>query len=290
MSHDLPSFLEDHISQIPALQLLQGLGWEYLTPEEAVWLRGGKLSNVLLDSVLIEQLKKLNRIRFKGKEHLFSEANIQSAVQALKDVVYDGLVRTNEKIYDLLVLGKSLPQTIAGDTKSFPINFIDWNPDTWLTSNVFHVSEEFSVERTASHETRRPDIILFVNGIPLVVIECKRPDTKDPLAEAVSQHLRNQRDDEIPALFLYSQLLLAITKNEAQYGTTGTPARFWSVWKEEIDSELESLIAKQQGKSADTKWLLERFNYVSEAQASYFVKPRAITQRNRTHPESEQAA
>lgn len=281
MSNDLPSFLEDHISQIPALQLLQNLGWQYLTPDDAVALRGGKLSNVLLETVLVEQLKKLNRIRFKGAEHLFSEANIQSAVQALKDVVYDGLVRTNEKIYDLLVLGKSLPQTIAGDTKSFPVNYIDWNPETWLTNNVFHVSEEFSVERTASHETRRPDIVLFVNGIPLVVIECKRPDTKDPLAEAVSQHLRNQRDDEIPSLFLYSQLLLAITKNEAQYGTTGTPAKFWSVWKEEVDSELEPLLALQ-AKSANTKWLLERFNYVSEAQASYFVKPRAITQQDRT--------
>ena len=278
---DLPSFLEDDISQIPALQLLQNLGWQYLTPEDAVSLRGGKLSNVLLETVLVEQLKKLNRIRFKGAEHLFSESNIQSAVQALKDVVYDGLVRTNEKIYDLLVLGKSLPQTIAGDTKSFPVNFIDWNPETWLTNNVFHVSEEFSVERTASHETRRPDIVLFVNGIPLVVIECKRPDTKDPLAEAVSQHLRNQRDDEIPSLFLYSQLLLAVTKNEAQYGTTGTPAKFWSVWKEEVDRDLELLLA-QQAKSADTKWLQERFNLVSEAQADYFVKPRAITQQDRT--------
>ena len=159
MNDSLPSFKEDHISQIPALQLLQQLGWNYLSPDEAVAMRGGKLSSVLLDSVLVEQLKKLNRIRFKGEEHPFSEANIHSAVQSLKDVVYDGLVRTNEKIYDLLVLGRSLPQTIAGDTKSFPVNFIDWNPDTWLKNNVFHVTEEFVVERTASHETRRPDIV-----------------------------------------------------------------------------------------------------------------------------------
>ena len=90
-------------------------------------------------------------------------------------------MRTNEKIYDLLVLGKSLPQTIDGDTKSFPLLYIDWNPETFLTNNVFHVTEEFEVERTASHETRRPDIVLFVNGIPLAVIECKRPDLKEPI-------------------------------------------------------------------------------------------------------------
>src|SRR4029079_19235278 len=141
--------------------------------------------------------RKLNRIRFKGAEYEFSEANIQSALQSLKDVLYDGLVRTNEKIYDLLILGKSLQQTISGDTKSFPLQYIDWTPETWLTNNVFHVTEEFVVERTASHEARRPDIVLLVNGIPLAVIECKRPDIKDPIGEAISQHLRNQRDDEI---------------------------------------------------------------------------------------------
>ena len=145
MSQQLPSFLEDHISQIPALQLLQNLGWRYLTPAETVTARGGKRANVLLEEILVEQLQKLNRIRFKGEEYAFSEANIQNAVMSLKDVLYDGLVRTNEKIYDLLVLGKSLQQTIGGDTKSFPLQYIDWDSATWLTNNVFHVTEEFEV-------------------------------------------------------------------------------------------------------------------------------------------------
>lgn len=238
----LPSFLEDYISQIPALQLLQNLGWRYLTPTEAVSLRGGKLANALLETVLIEQLRKLNQIRFKGQEYEFSEANIQTAVQALKDVLFDGLVRTNEKVYDLLILGKSLQQTIHGDTKSFPLRYIDWSPDTWLTSNVFHVTQEFEIERTASHETRRPDIVLFVNGIPLAVIECKRPDAKDAMADAVSQHLRNQRDDEIPKLFLYTQLLIGLSKNDCKYATTGTAAKFWAVWREEVDKPLAALV------------------------------------------------
>ncbi len=281
MNPELPSFLENHISQIPALQLLQNLGWGYLTPGEAVALRGGKLGNVLLEAVLVEQLRKLNRIRFKGEEYEFSEANIQTAVQALKDMRYDGLVRTNEKIYDLLILGKSLQQTIHGDIKSFPLHYIDWNPETWLTHNVFHVTEEFEVERTASHETRRPDIVLFVNGIPLAVIECKRPDLKDPIAEAISQHLRNQRDDEIPKLFLYSQLLLALSKNEAQYATTGTAAKFWAVWREEVDRELAPLISRRKPKQEDLGWLMQRFQSISEAQADYLRGPREITAQDR---------
>ena len=106
--HPIPSFNEDDISQIPALQLLQNLGYTYLTPEEALKLRGGRMSMVLLEGILVEQLRKLNRVRFKGQEYPFSEGNILSAMQMLKEVVYDGLVRTNEKVYDLLCLGRSM--------------------------------------------------------------------------------------------------------------------------------------------------------------------------------------
>jgi type I restriction enzyme R subunit len=282
MSDQLPSFLEDHISQIPALQLLQNLGWEYLTPGETVTLRGGKLSGVILDGVLVPQLRKLNKIRFKGDEYEFSEANIQSAVQAIKDVLYDGLVRTNEKIYDLLVLGKSLSQTIDGDTKSFPLFFIDWNPETFLTNNVFHVTEEFEVERTASHEKRRPDIVLFVNGIPLAVIECKRPDIKGAVEEAISQHLRNQRDDEIPKLFLYSQLLLAVSKNEAKYGTTGTALKFWSVWKEDVDAALAPVLNKPLSKVQKDRLFADRYAYVRDYFEQLEKQPREITPQDRT--------
>jgi type I restriction enzyme, R subunit len=282
MPQEPPSFLENHISLIPALQLLQNLGWQYITPAEAVRLRNGKLSNVLLDEVLVEQLRKLNRIQFKGQEYRFSEANIQSAVQALKDVVFDGLVRTNEKIYDLLVLGKSLQQTIHGDTKSFPIQYVDWNPATWLTNNVFHATEEFQVERTGSHETRRPDIVLFVNGIPLAVIECKRPDIKDAIPEAISQQLRNQRDDEIPKLFLYSQLLLALSKNEGMYGTTGTAAKFWAVWKEDVDSALKEYVNVRLSNEQKDRLFGDRFRYARAFFDALERKPRDITGQDRT--------
>ncbi|PIR16933.1 MAG: restriction endonuclease subunit R [Deltaproteobacteria bacterium CG11_big_fil_rev_8_21_14_0_20_49_13] len=278
-----PSFKEDHISQIPALQLLQNFGYTYLTPEETLQLRGGRLNAVLLEDVLVQQLRRLNRIRFKGKEYPFSEGNILSAIQTLKDTLYDGLVRTNEKIYDLLCLGKSLQQSIEGDTKSFPLNYIDWNPETWLTNNVFHVTEEFSVERTGSHETRRPDVVLFVNGIPLAVIECKRPDIKDPIGEAISQHLRNQREDEIPKLFLFTQLLLAISANEAKYATVGTPAKFWSVWKEQDEKEEKLKALKNKPLSYEQKERLfgERFDYVRSYFDAMDAADRQVTEQDR---------
>ena len=238
----LPSFQEKLISQLPAVALLQKLGYEYLSPEKAVEARGGRLGSVLLDRILTEQLRRQNAIIFRGRTYPFSEGNILAAVQALKDIVDDGLLPTNEKAYDLLCMGKSLQQSIEGDTKSFQLNYIDWeHPE----NNAYHVTEEFVVERSSSQETRRPDLVLFVNGIPLVVIECKRPDMKDPIGQAISQHIRNQQQDQIPRLFFYAQLLLAISKNEAKYATVGTPAKFWSVWKENFSESDEAELKKK---------------------------------------------
>ncbi|MBL6956223.1 MAG: type I restriction endonuclease subunit R [Chlorobium phaeobacteroides] len=218
---------EKHLSQIPALQLLIGLGYEYLTPGEALLERQQRMSNVLLENVLRNQLKAINRINFKGGVYLFSEENIQSAIQKLKNIKYDGLQKTNEAVYDLITLGTAMEQTIEGDSKSFTLNYVDWrNPER----NAFHVTVEYSVERSRSTETVRPDIVLFVNGIPFCVIECKSPQIE--VDQAVSQSIRNQNDAYIPKLFVYTQLLLALNKNRAMYATTGTAVRFWSVWKE----------------------------------------------------------
>jgi type I restriction enzyme, R subunit len=223
-------YLEDLSSLLPAVGLLNQLGYQYLTPSENLGLRGGRTSKLILESVLREQLRKFNSITFKGQQYAFSDSNIQKAVQALTDIPFDSLMNTSEQVYDLLTLGKSLEQTIDGYTKSFSLHYIDWqHPE----NNVYHVCDEFVLERRNSKQTRRPDIVLFVNGIPLAVIECKRPDLKDAAEEGISQHLRNQRTDEIPELFTYAQILVAVSQNKALYGTTGTPAKFWALWKEE---------------------------------------------------------
>ena len=194
--------------------------------------RSGKTSNVLLEGILRKQLKAINRIQYKGSEYLFSEENIQSAIQKLKNVKYDGLQKTNEVIYDLISLGTAMEQSIEGDSKSFNLNYIDWK--NW-ENNKFHVTAEFSVERSRSTETARHDIILFVNGIPFSVIECKSP--KVEVEQAVSQSIRNQGEEYIPRLFTYVQQVMAVNKNQAQYATTGTPARFWGIWREHSDRE-----------------------------------------------------
>ncbi len=275
-----PSFQEDHVSQVPALQLLQNLGYTYLRPPEVFLERKGRLGNVLLEGILSDQLKKLNRISYRGKQYEFTEANIRAAIQALKDIPFDGLVRTSEQIYDLLVLGKAMEQTVEGDTKSFTLNFIDWrNP----ANNVFHVVEEFEVEQTASKATRRPDVVLFVNGIPLCVIECKRSDMKDPLEQATSQHIRNQAEDYIPKLFVFSQVLLAVAANDAAYATTGTPAAFWAKWREldDVTKEVHTLINRPLSRAQKDKLFAERYAYVRTYFDDLEAEGREVTEQDK---------
>ena len=259
-------------SQIPALQLLIGMGFEFLTPKEALRERQDRTSNVLLESILRNQLKEINRIHYKGGEYLFSEENVQSAIQKLKNIKYDGLLKTNEAIYDLITLGTAMEQAIEGDSKSFNMNYIDWpKAGKGPGRNKFHVTVEYSVERSRSTETARPDIVLFVNGIPFCVIECKAPQIE--VEQAVSQSIRNQHDDYIPKLFIYSQMVLALNKNSAMYATTGTAAKFWGVWKEpQMDNgerEFEKLAAVVNQPLAE--------DVLARISSAFDVKPEVIT-------------
>lgn len=235
------SFKEDHISQIPALQLLQKLGYTYLSPAEALELRGEKTSNVILEDVLRKQLKEINSIKISStKTAIFSDSNIENGILALKDLpMNDGYMAACEAAYNLITLGKAFEQSIDGDKKSFTLRYIDWEN---IENNIFHVTEEYKVMRSGSKEHYIPDIVLFVNGIPISVIECKRPDMKEPLTEAISQHIRNQQSDGIRHLYVYSQLLLSIATLQSKYATTYTKEEFWATWKEQNITESKVII------------------------------------------------
>ncbi len=259
---DRISFKENDISQRPALKLLARMGYQYLSPEEAMEMRDGKTSNVLLEEVLRQQLRELNSIRIGShSEARFSEQNIENGVVALRNVPMDGgYLNANETIYNMLTLGKAFEQSIDGDKKSYTMRYIDWeHPE----NNVFHVTEEFAVTRAGSNDTYRPDIVLFVNGIPLGVIECKRPDIKGAEEQAISQHLRNQQEDGIRSLYVYSALLLAIGNSFGSYATTGSPAQFWSKWHEMfINNEEETDYRTQLQKLVEDREITPQDEYL----------------------------
>ena len=236
---DTNLYLEDNISKKPALNLLQNMGYTYLTPEECTLQRGGKYQ-VLLKGILRNQLRKINRFEFGGIEQEFSSANIERAIEDLDEPLTDGLIKTSEKIYDALMLGRSYQETVgAGKVLSFDLKYIDWDN---FENNVFHVTEEYIVTSHDGEHTVRPDIVLFVNGIPFAVIECKAPHIS--VEQGIEQMIRNQQGEYIPQLFKYIQIVMATNKNSVKYATTGTGKKYWSVWKEEDLDYLEIAKAK----------------------------------------------
>lgn len=293
MTIDRNNLKEAELSQVPAIHLLWNMGWNYITEEQALVERGGRFHNLLLEKTLREQLKKLNGSD-KNKDGVsFSEANFDNAINELKNVPYEGLISTSEKIYDLITLGKSYE---VRPGQSYDMKYIDWeNPE----NNVYHVTDEFKVEKkSVSGEHRIPDLVLFINGIPVVVIECKDDAIFQPIQEAVKQNIRNSKADEIPQLMAFAQVTMGIAplrvlteedfqKNqdyeECMYATTGTPLSFWFPWRErELNkSELEGLVNKPL---SDDKWSMlfdgTRYQHVKDHYLELISKRRTVTQQD----------
>jgi type I restriction enzyme R subunit len=235
---------EKHQSQLPALMLLVALGYKPLSQTEAVALRGGKLRNVVLDDILAEQLLRINSYNYRGKEYAFDLEDAHEAMRRLKPTPdrLKGLRGTNQDVYDTLVLGTTITKTIDGDSKSYSFRFIDWQNSS---NNLFHVTAEYSVERAGSTDTKRCDIVAFVNGIPFVVIESKRPT--ESLTKADSQLIGYQQEDKIPQLFHFAQLLMVMNRIDARYATVGTQKKFWHAWRDDDIAEGDVVAAMHTG-------------------------------------------
>lgn len=259
--HTSPSinFKEAFSAKIPALTLLMNLGYRYLSPEQCLTLRRPKggiapqtysatnsTNQVMLLSVLREFLEQ-QTFPFEGKQHHLSDKSIHKIISELNPAMNLGLMGANEKLYDALLYGVGVTEFIDGKRTSPTIQLIDWHN---IDNNAYHVTEEMVVQNTDATGNVIPDIVCFVNGLPLVVIEAKRPDSNNPHkstnAQAISQHIRNQGQKYIPHLFAYSQLLLAINGYEGLYATCDTPDKFWSKWIEEEIDEAEFNRLKNQ--------------------------------------------
>ncbi len=238
-----PNSLEAYSAHLPALHLLCNLGWNFLSTAQALTLRGST-REVLLKPRLIEVLKA-RRYQYKGDWYPLSPSGIDQVMRELSTLsLAEGLMPANERLYGKLALGITVTEFMPDGKKHQPtIPVIDWAD---AAANLWDVTEELEVLAAQGTHHRSPDVVGYVNGIPLVVIEAKRPESsggshpsKAMVQEGISQHLRNQRPDEIPNLFSYAQLLLSISQTEGRYGTTHTAAKFWAKWREEELNEAQ---------------------------------------------------
>lgn len=228
-----PNTAELYSAQIPALATLVSLGWDYLSPATCIEMRGGN-QGTLLRPVLIDELKR-RRFDYKGQSFTLSTNAIDQIVRELSaPPMHEGLLTANERLYNALTLGLTVTEFVDGKKHSVTVPIIDWHDPE---NNSFLITEELELITSDGTRTRRPDMVGYVNGIPLVVIEAKRPDSGNPnssmVEEGISQMIRNQKADEIPQLFAYAQLLLSISATDGRYGTTKTARKFWGKWHEE---------------------------------------------------------
>lgn len=252
MTH-APNTAEQYSAHIPALQTLMSLGWGFLPADLCMTMRGGS-NTVILRGVLVDELRK-RRFDYKGQTYPLSTNAIDQIVRELASPgLQEGLMTANERLYNALALGVTVAEFVDGKKHSPTIPIVDWDTPE---NNSFLVTEEFEVLSSDGTHTRRPDIVCFLNGLPVVVIEAKRPDSGNPnksmVEEGISQTIRNQKNDEIPHLFAYSQLLLSISGMDARYATTKTPRKFWARWREEEIAEAHIAAIKNRPLPIDAR-------------------------------------
>ncbi|RDU69453.1 type I restriction endonuclease subunit R [Helicobacter cholecystus] len=221
--------------QKPLIEFLKKMGYTYISPQEMQNMRVNA-SEVILKDILRTHLSKAT-FTHKGENIPFSLEGIARALRELQSPSAEGLLKSNEKISNKLLYGIEVPQTLQdGSVKNQTLPLIDFsNP----YANDFSFTQEFEVLRVQKGERqrhRRPDIVVFINGIPIVVIELKKSSVS--IEEGISQMIRNQKEEEIPQLFRFIQLTFVGSNQEAKYGTVGTQKKHYASWVEEDEKYL----------------------------------------------------
>ena len=216
---------ELHLAENPAVELLQALGYTYVPPE-ALERERASFKETILTGRLATALTRLNP--------WLSETNITTAVKAVTQVAAASLAEANEAVYTSLTYGIALEQDRGDGRKSHTVTFLDFDKPE---RNERVVTRQYRVLGPKKHVI--PDVVVFVNGLPLAIIECKSPTIGDTWkAEAVKQLRRYQeadtrwKDQGAPRLFEAAQILIGTCGEQAVYGTVGTPERFFLAWKE----------------------------------------------------------
>ncbi|HQF54514.1 MAG TPA: type I restriction endonuclease subunit R [Fibrobacteria bacterium] len=224
------------------VEQLAGLKWHHVHGDLDVPSITGRTSfnEVVQESVLRERLRNLN-LR-DGKPWL-DDDRISEAVAAITRPRAPKLMEANEEVTSLLLRGitvEGLPGWDGGRGQT--IRYVDWDAPE---NNHFTVINQFRVNCPPGFDSAKkfivPDLVLLVNGIPLVVVECKSPSVSEPLAEAVDQLRRysNQRkpagevgeNEGSESLFRSVQLLVATSYDEARVACIGAAFEHFAQWK-----------------------------------------------------------
>jgi type I restriction enzyme R subunit len=243
----------------PFIEQLQGLGWTHINGcLDSPQITGRhSFSEVIQSDVLRRKLCELNLRQVDGKlQSWLDEERLSEALAAITRIPAAKLMEANQAATQLLLLGLTVEGLAGWDGgRGQTIRYIDWeNPQ----NNDFTVISQYRVDCLAGYNSGKafiiPDLVLLVNGIPLVVVECKSPSLQEPLAEAIDQLRRysNQRhanheveDNEgHEPLFFTNQLLIATSFDEARVGAIGGLFEHFASWKTVTPAKEEDIAAQ----------------------------------------------
>lgn len=248
----------------PTLKHLNQLGWNIIELDETTRNDPEKtgrenLRQVILPKVLLGSIKRLNP--------WLTDEQASKVIERLTNYEFTktDLLGNNKSIFTILTENtfSDIDETDGVSKNISLIDFLEADSfDKTSPKNDFRAVSQFKVQIPATEQHIVPDIVLFVNGLPLVVIECKAPDVDAPIAEAIEQLLRyqNRRDESIhegvPELFFYNQLVVATSGRDAKYSTiTGTAPHFLE-WKDPYPYATNDPIVTPDGGAANTHNML----------------------------------
>ena len=233
--------------ELPAIEQLIRLGWTYvpgadlapvLPVDGAPVGERGYYRDVVLSKRLEAAVLRLNP--------WISDENLRKVIREFTHPNHAGLMEYNQFIYDLLVNYLSVEQDLGAGRKGQTVKVIDFdNPE----NNEFLCTNQFKVE--GLNQNIIPDIVCFVNGLPLAVIECKSPYIADAVAEGINQlrryaNLRSPEDDEgAQKLFWYNQLMVSTCRDQAKVGTISFSTQHYGDWKDAYpftDADIQAMM------------------------------------------------
>jgi type I restriction enzyme, R subunit len=197
------------------------------------YIHGSQLEGerqTLREVVLVQRLEHA----IKRINPWINKNNLRKVIRYVSHVEASSIMEANERLYEDIVHYISIEQDLGKGKKNQTVRLIDFeNPN----NNEFLVVNQFKV--TGVTDNIIPDVVVFVNGLPLVVIECKSPFINGPIAHAVKQMERYQKDTE--RLFYYNQVLIATCGQQAKYGTVGAKLRHYGEWKDPYPLNREAI-------------------------------------------------
>lgn len=208
-----PEYLK---SELPAIQLLQELGYAYYDGQQ-VDERGGDITQVILHQRLSDAIKRINP--------WINNTNLQKAINELTTINGASLMEINEKVWELIRGSQyTVKQVVDGKEDFYPVRFIDYQNSE---NNDFLVVNQMKFHGKLQNAV--PDLVVFINGLPIAVIECKSPTAQTAWDKAYSDLSYYQENSE--KLFHCNQFCIGLWDVGAKYGAIGSPQKFFSVFK-----------------------------------------------------------